>query len=75
MTKTKLIFSAIVSLALFIGGIVLLALRIPFWGLFLGLPATQIGIILLIFSFDRLSQEEIEEELKNFKNGYKKTQS
>lgn len=75
MGKNRAGLSVVVSLVLFIGGIVLLALRIPFWGLFLGLPATQIGIILLIFSFDRLSQEEIEEELKNFKDGYKKTQS
>lgn len=72
MGKNRALLSVLVSIVLFVGGIVLLILRLPFWSLFLGLPATQIGLILLIFSFDRLSQEEIEEELRNFKDGFKK---
>ena len=65
LTKmTRVVLSAIIGLVLFIGGIILLALRIPFWGLFLGLPATQTGIILSIFSFDRLSQKEAEKEIE-----------
>lgn len=59
----KTILTAAVSLGLFVGGIVLLALRIPFWSLFLGLPSVQIGIVFIIFAFDKLSQEEVEREL------------
>lgn len=39
-------------LVLFVGGVWLLSLRIPFWSLFLGIAATQVGIVLLILSFD-----------------------
>lgn len=59
----KTIFKVIASLGLFLGGIILLALRIPFWSLFLGLPSIQIGIVFIIFAFDKLSQKEIDEEL------------
>lgn len=47
------------SLTFFIGGITLLALRVPFWSLFLGLPAVQIGIVFLIFTFDVIAQEKV----------------
>ncbi len=63
MKKLKLFLLVFVSLGLFIGGIILLALRYPFWSLILGLPSIQIGIILLILTFDRLSQEEVENEI------------
>lgn len=55
---TRDVGSLLLSLCLFIGGIFLLALRIPGWSLFLGLPAVQIGIIFAIFSFDRIAQNE-----------------
>lgn len=61
MRKTT--FATILSLVLFLGGIGLLALRVPFWSLFLGLPATQIGIIFIILAFDQLSQNEVEQEM------------
>ncbi|MBI4100794.1 hypothetical protein HY439_03595 [Candidatus Microgenomates bacterium] len=61
MSASKI--SIVASIGLFLGGIILLALRIPFWGFFLGLPAIQIGIILMILSFDRLSREEVEKEI------------
>lgn len=67
MSKGQATLSVIVSLTLFIGGIVLLALRIPFWSFILGLPSVQIGIVLMIFSFDRLSRERIERDLENLK--------
>jgi len=44
---------------LFAGGITLLALRIPGWSLFLGLPAVQVGIVFLIFTFDELFRTKI----------------
>lgn len=49
----------LLSLCLFAGGIVLLALRIPGWSLILGLPAVQIGIVFLIFTFDGLAQNKV----------------
>lgn len=71
MSKTRLILSTATSLILFLGGLFLLALRIPVWSLLLGLPSVQIGIILIIFSFDRLSREEVEEELESLKKGHR----
>lgn len=67
MSKTRAILSVIISLSLFLGGIFLLSLRIPVWSLLLGLPSVQIGIVLIIFTFDRLSREEVEEELESIK--------
>ena len=46
------------SLVFFAGGIVLLLSRLPGWSLFLGLPATQIGIILLILTFDDIARKK-----------------
>lgn len=37
---------------LLVGGVWLLSLRIPGWSLILGLPAVQLGIVLIVFSFD-----------------------
>lgn len=68
MGKMRVLLSVVVSCILFIGGIALLALRIPFWSLLLGIPAVQIGIVFLIFAFDKLSQEAIKEEFKTYKN-------
>lgn len=49
----------IVSLILFLGGIVILGLRIPGWSLFLGLPSIQIGLIFTIFTLDDLARNKI----------------
>lgn len=48
--------SLLVSFLLFGGGIVLLALRIPGWSLFLGLPSVQIGIVFLIYTFESVGR-------------------
>lgn len=42
---------------LFVGGIWILSLRIPFWSLFLGIAATQVGIVLIILSFDNTAKQ------------------
>jgi len=55
---TQTLPALILSLVLFIGGIWLLISRIPGWSLFLGIPATQIGIILLIFTFDEINKKK-----------------
>ena len=49
----------LIPLVIFIGGIALLALKIPGWSIFLGLPATQIGFIFLIFTFDKVSRKSV----------------
>lgn len=48
-----------VSLVLLLGGVWLLALRIPGWSLIFGLPAVQIGIIFLIFTFDEIVRTRV----------------
>ena len=42
------------SVSLFLGGVFLLSLQIPFWSLVLGLASVQIGIVLIIITFDSL---------------------
>jgi len=56
---TKTLPSLFLSLILFSGGIALLALRIPGWSLFLGLPAVQVGIVFLIFTFDKIAHDKV----------------
>lgn len=56
---TKTIPALIVSLALMLGGIYLLSLRIPGWSFIFGLPAVSTGIIFLIFTFDEIAQDKV----------------
>ena len=44
----------ILSITLFLGGVYILALKIAFWSLFLGIASIQIGIVLIILAFDAL---------------------
>lgn len=55
---TKNLPALLLASLLFGGGIILLFLKIPGWSLFLGLPAVQIGIILLIFTFEGLTRKK-----------------
>lgn len=59
---------AVIAIVLFIGGIFLLVFSIPFWSYFLGIPAVQIGIIFMIFAFEKLSNEEINREIDKVKD-------
>lgn len=57
----------VVSITLFTGGIYLLSLRIPFWSLFFGAASIQIGIVLIILSFEsfiKRSSKAITEDYK-----------
>jgi len=54
-----MILSTVISLTLFVGGIILLLSQISFWSLFLGIAATQIGIVFLIFSYEKLSRNYV----------------
>lgn len=49
----------IICLAIFLGGILILFLKIPVWSLILGLPITQIGFIFLIFTLDDIAKNKI----------------
>jgi hypothetical protein len=55
----KKILNFFLALALFGGGIALLALRLPGWGLFLGLPSVIAGFCLIIFLFDEVARNRI----------------
>ncbi len=72
MSVAKIILSTIIAVMMFAGGIVLLLFsHIPFWSLALGVAATQIGIIFLIFTYEKLSKESTYQELTI--DDYKKT--
>ena len=64
MSKLHVTLMTLVSLVLFIGGILLLISGIKFWSLFLGIPATQTGIVFLILAFEKLTKDTFEENLK-----------
>ncbi len=49
----------VLSSLLFIGGIVLLSLKIPGWSLIIGLPAVQFGLIFMIFNYDRAANKRV----------------
>lgn len=55
---TKTLPAVLISALLFFGGIALLFLKIPGWSLLLGLPAVQIGIVLLIFAFEAVGRKK-----------------
>jgi len=58
--------SLILAILLFAGGIVLLFLKIPGWSLFLGLPAVQIGLVLLIFTFESINRKRSSQTIENY---------
>jgi len=51
--------STILSLALFLGGIWILSLRIPGWSLLWGLILTPTGAALTVFTLDKVSRNKI----------------
>jgi uncharacterized membrane protein len=51
----------IVSMILLIGGIIMLALRIPGWGIILGLPMVVFGVVFLIYTYDEALSRSVEE--------------
>lgn len=57
----------IAAVVLFIGGIFILTLRIPFWSLILGIPSIQIGLVLIIFTFDAIGRWTVEERFEKLK--------
>lgn len=67
MQRNYLILQLITAIILFIGGIAIIFTKIPFWSLFLGIPSIQGGIVMMIFSFDRLSRWPVEERFEKLK--------
>jgi energy-converting hydrogenase Eha subunit C len=57
MKLVPLLLFSLISIILFVGGIIILLSQIPFWSIFLGITATQIGIVFLIFSYEKLSND------------------
>ncbi len=56
---TNTLPALLISSILFIGGLILLALRIPGWSLLFGLPAITFGFVCLVFTFDDVSRRKI----------------
>jgi hypothetical protein len=60
--NTRLVLLSIIAITLFIGGIILLLSPMKFWSLFLGIPSTQAGIVLLIMAFEKLTKDSLGED-------------
>lgn len=54
-----LLLRVIASLTLLIAGITLLALRIPGWGLILGLPMIIFGSVFIIYTYDEVLSRHV----------------
>lgn len=50
----KLVFRAIIPIALLAGGLILISLRISGWSLIYGLPLLVFGMVMLIFTYDEV---------------------
>jgi hypothetical protein len=60
--SSRLMLLSIIALTLFIGGIFILLSPMKFWSLFLGIPSTQAGIVLLIMAFEKLTKDSLDED-------------
>ena len=55
------------SLSLFFGGGYILSLKIPFWSMFLGIAAIQIGIVLIILTFEVFTKRRTKAITEDYK--------
>lgn len=63
MERFKITVALVLSIVLFLGGLALLLfVDIPFWGSFLGIPATIIGMAFIILTYDKVNQLILEDE-------------
>jgi hypothetical protein len=53
----RIVSELLISALLFLGGVLLLRSSIPGWNLLFGLPATQIGLVFLILTFDQILRD------------------
>lgn len=70
MDNIKIILITLISLGLFLGGIVLLISHVSFWSYFFGIPLIQVGIIFLISTFEKLSQNVTKREIEKIEEEY-----
>ncbi|EKD57718.1 MAG: hypothetical protein ACD_57C00172G0003 [uncultured bacterium] len=63
METLKICASLILSSVLYLGGVVLVTSRIPYWGQFLGVPSTIFGFGFIVLTFDKLNQLTLEDEV------------
>lgn len=70
----RIFLTTATALTLFIGGLILLLFAGGFWGYFLGIPAVQIGIVFIIFTFEKLSREAIDDDIERQKEELKKAE-
>ncbi|OGM27152.1 hypothetical protein A3D00_05575 [Candidatus Woesebacteria bacterium RIFCSPHIGHO2_02_FULL_38_9] len=57
----------VLSVIIFLGGILILSLKIPFWSLFFGLASVQIGIVLIILTFDSFIRQKTKSVTEDYK--------
>ncbi|OGM10861.1 hypothetical protein A2W13_00165 [Candidatus Woesebacteria bacterium RBG_16_36_11] len=57
----------ILSIILFLGGAFILSLKIPFWSLFLGIASIQIGIVLIIITYEIITRRKSKVITENYK--------
>lgn len=50
----KLILKAVVPMLILGAGLILLVMRLPGWGIILGLPMVIIGVVFLIYTYDEV---------------------
>lgn len=55
------------SLGLFLGGVFLLTLKIPFWSLFFGIASIQVGLVMSIVAFDALLKRKTAPVTEDYK--------
>jgi hypothetical protein len=60
----RIIISTTIALTLFLGGILLLLAHVPFWSYIVGLPSAQIGTILLILTYEKLSKHSLDQKIE-----------
>lgn len=57
----------LLSVALFLGGAFILAQKIAFWSLFLGIASVQVGIVLIILTYDAFSKRKSKVVTEDYK--------
>lgn len=59
----KLLLRGLIPIVFLAGGVIILALRISGWSLFLGIPLTIFGVAFLIYTYDEVVSRKFEEEI------------
>lgn len=57
----KLILKGVVPVCILVGGLILLIIKLPGWGIILGLPMVVIGTVFLIYTYDEVVSSKLED--------------